>query len=329
MIQPGDHRLPITLVTGFLGSGKTTVIRHLLSAPRFANAAIIVNEFGDVGIDHHLLRKTTERITLLSGGCACCARRDDLVEALRDLIRRVDRAELAALDQVIIETSGVADPAPILHTISADPVLRRRFRIAQTVVTLDLVAGSRNLASHQQALRQITAADLILLTKGDLALAGAEEELRAALSGINPIAAIAKTQQGAFDPALLLELPAALARSPQAHAVLPPHESGDIVSLLVHVPEKVDWPMLGLWLTMLLHWHGERVLRVKGILDVGEEGPLLLEGVQHVMHAPRHLTAWPAGTSSGAIVFIVRNLDPEQITASFTAFQELAAAANR
>ena len=168
MTSPGDGRIPLTIVTGFLGSGKTTLIRSLLAAQHFANAAIIVNEFGEVGIDHHLFRKTDERITLLSGGCACCARRDDLVEALLDLLRRFDREEVS-FDHVLLETSGLADPAPIRHTIIADPVLSRRYRVAQTIVTLDAVAGATNLATYGEAMRQITSADAVVITKRDLA----------------------------------------------------------------------------------------------------------------------------------------------------------------
>lgn len=329
MSQLSDHRFPITLVTGFLGSGKTTVIRHLLAAPRFANAAIIVNEFGDVGIDHHLFRKTTDRITLLSGGCACCARRDDLVEALLDLIRRVDRGELVSLDHVIIETSGLADPAPILHTIAADPVLHRRFRVAETVATIDLLAGKRNLATYQEAVRQVTAADLVLLTKSDLSAAETATDLMAIVHRLNPAVTTARTQLGSFDLALLDHEPIALARNLQMGQGQASHEAAAVTSFLLEVPNQVDWPMLGLWLTMLLHRHGERVLRVKGILDVGADGPLLLEGVQHVMHAPRHVSTWPAGASAGTLVFIVRELDVDLIRASFTAFQDLAAAASR
>src|SRR5262245_6749200 len=134
-----DERIPLIIVTGFLGSGKTSLIRHLLADSRFSGAAVVVNEFGEIGIDHHLFLKTDERITLLSDGCACCARRDDLVEALLDLVRRRDRASggILGFDQVLLETSGLADPGPILHTLVAHPVLSRRFRVKLTIATLD------------------------------------------------------------------------------------------------------------------------------------------------------------------------------------------------
>lgn len=323
-----DGRIPLTIVTGFLGSGKTTIIRHVLGDPRFTNAEIIVNELGEIGIDHHLFRQTDERITLLGAGCACCARRDDLVEALGDLLRRYDRGELPSLDRVLLETTGLADPAPILHTIVADPLLGRRFRVDRVVTTLDAVAGVRNLSTYVEAMRQVATADVVILTKVDLAPDGTGA-LAGLVASINPTATTVSASHGRFDvEKALSDDTTVLSRSPasEIYTALPPvlHAPGGVASLSLEFDEPLDGRMLGIWLTMLLHAHGECVLRVKGLLDVGEEGPLLLEGVQHVVHTPRHLARWPDGERRGRLVFIVRDLDPDLIRESLAAFQSLA-----
>lgn len=330
MSGSADGRLPLTIVTGFLGSGKTTLIRQLLTEPDFANAAIVVNELGEVGIDQHLFRQTEERITLLRDGCACCSRRDDLLAALTDLLRCHDRDEEPRFDRVILETTGLADPAPILHTIAADPLLSRRMRLDRVITTLDAVAGAGNLAAYMEAVQQVTAADAVVLTKTDLAPAAAEA-LPALVAAINPAAVVenavhgkvsisALTTDGTFPP------PAALPNQSPPRRLARLHTPGGVASLNLEFSEPLDWRMLGLWLTMLLHCHGERVLRVKGLLDVGSKGPLLLEGVQHVVHAPRHFSEWPPGDRRGQLVLIVRDLDLGQVRESLDAFLGLGAA---
>jgi G3E family GTPase len=321
-----DGRIPLTIVTGFLGSGKTTLIRHLLTDSPFANAAIVVNELGAVGIDHLLLRKTEDRITLLRDGCACCARRDDLVEVLVALARRYDRSVQPSFDRVLLETSGMADPAPILHTIVTDPLLAHRFRVDRTLVTLDAIAGAQNIVLYDEAISQITAADTIVITKGDLTTPEKIASLAEEASGINPSAALVVATHGKVESVELTpELP--LSRSagkPHHEPQMCLHAPGAVSSLVLEWNDPISWPMLGLWLTMLLHRHGERVLRIKGLLDVGEDGPLLLEGVQHVVHAPRHLPTWPDATRQSRLVFIVRDLPPQRIRDSFEAFQAAA-----
>ncbi len=324
-----DGRIPLTVVTGFLGSGKTTLIRTLLTDPAFADAAVIVNEFGEAGIDHHLFFQTDERITLLRDGCACCARRDDLAAALHALIRRRDRGELPALDAVLLETTGLADPAPILHTIVADPVLGRRYHVERVITTLDAVAGASNLDLYPEAVCQVTAADAVIITKCDLAPATASDRLASRVSSLNPSASVHVAAHGEVPLAVLLQshdlaAPKRPLPSPDDGATLIHRSPGGVASLSLEFTEPLDWRMLGLWLTMLLHCHGERVLRVKGLLDVGEAGPLLLEGVQHVVHAPRHLRQWPAGPHRSQLVFILRDLDPALIRTSLELFQALA-----
>jgi G3E family GTPase len=328
-----DERIPLIIVTGFLGSGKTSLIRHLLADSHFSNAAIVVNEFGEIGIDHHLFLKTGERITLLSDGCACCARRDDLVEALLEFVRRRDRGSAArpAFDRVLLETSGLADPGPILHTVVLHPVLSRRFRVQLTIATLDATSGEASLAAFSEAVRQIAAADVAVLTKGDLASPESAARLARHVADLNPGADVVAADHGRIDVNRLCDRQELVTNdfgygnhSTEVRQLI--HgSSGRANSLSLSFDEPLDWPMFGLWLTMLLHRHGERVLRVKGLLDVGAAGPLLVDGVQHVVHAPRHLPAWPDGDHRSRLVIIARDLEPAVIRASLEAFQDLAA----
>ena len=332
MNDPGGA-IPVVVVTGFLGSGKTTLIRGLLADPRAAAAALIVNEFGEVGIDHHLFRKTDDRITLLRDGCICCTLRDDLADAMRDLLDARDRGDITPFDRVVIETTGLADPAPILHTIVSDPLLRHRFRVDRVVTALDAVSGLSNLETFGEAMRQVAIADIVVLTKLDLALPETIATLRETVAGLNPMAQIGVAHHGRFDLDLLLaenakrsSADASLLTASVSHTHVMQHTTGNVSSHTLTFDSSLDWQMFGIWLTMLLHRHGERVLRVKGLLDVGaERGPLLLEGVQHVMHAPRHLQTWPDADRRSRLVFIVRGLDPALLRDSLLAFQEAAA----
>lgn len=326
-----DGRIPVLLVSGFLGSGKTTLIRHLLADPRLQQTALIVNEFGEVGIDHHLMRQTDERTTLLRDGCVCCSLRDDLVEAMRDLMDTRDRQKLTPFDRLLIETTGLADPGPILHTITSDPVLRHRYRMDRVLVALDAASGLSNQDRYGEAVRQVAAADVVALTKLDLASPETIAQLRAAVTSLNPVATVVEAPFGRIEADLVLDGAAALASNLLAHTaedivLATLHNQADAIqSYTLVFASPLDWRMFGVWLTLLLHQHGSRVLRMKGLLNVGNErGPLLLEGVQHVMHAPRHLASWPDEDHRGRLVFIVRGIERDAIYDSLLAFQEAA-----
>jgi G3E family GTPase len=333
--------IPILVVSGFLGSGKTTLLRNLLLDPDAGEIAVIVNEFGEVGIDHHLVRKTDVRTTLLRNGCVCCSMRDDLSEALRHLLSQRERGTIPRFGRVVIETTGLADPAPILHTIFAEPVVRNHFRVERVVTTIDAVNGASNLDSYGEALRQVAAADHLIVTKLDLATPEVTEDLKAKLRSINPAATVVEASFGSIDFTPLL------AEESQRDAVgidrldgvsfavdgdrMAPaavHAMSDrVASRCLVFDRPLNWQMFGIWLTMLLHRHGDRILRLKGLLNVGtERGPLLVEGVQHVIHVPRHLREWPDVDRRSRIVFIARDLDLAQVEASLDAFQDLAAA---
>jgi G3E family GTPase len=342
MAITNDHGpIPILVVSGFLGSGKTTLLRNLLLDPGAGEIAVIVNEFGEVGIDHHLVRKTDVRTTLLRNGCVCCSMRDDLSEALRHLLSQRERGTIPRFGRVVIETTGLADPAPILHTIVAEPVLRNHFRVERVVTTIDAIAGASNLESYGEALRQVAAADHVIVTKQDLTTPEVAEDLKAKLRSINPAATIVEAEFGNIDFAPLLAgesqpggdgidrlggVSLTVDGGPTApatvHAV-----SGRVTSRCLVFDRPLNWQMFGIWLTMLLHRHGDRVFRLKGLLNIGAgQGPLLVEGVQHVIHVPRHLREWPDEDRRSRIVFIARDLDLTQVEASLGAFQDLAAA---
>src|SRR5215210_5963453 len=338
MALANDHRpIPILIVSGFLGSGKTTLLRNLLLDPEAGEIAVIVNEFGEVGIDHHLVRKTDVRTTLLRNGCVCCSMRDDLSEALRHLLSQRERGTIPRFDRVVIETTGLADPAPILHTIVAEPVVRNHFRVERVVTTIDAIAGASNLDTYGEALRQVAAAGHVIVTKQDLATPEVAEDLKAKLRSINPTATVVDASFGSIDFAPLLaeeshrgeglgEAPFTVNGDPMAPATV--HAMSDRVASRCFVFDRpLNWQMFGIWLTMLLHRHGDRVLRLKGLLNVGaERGPLLVEGVQHVIHVPRHLREWPDEDHRSRIVFIARDLDLTQVETSLNVFQDLAAA---
>jgi len=322
-------RLPVALITGFLGSGKTTLISALLAHPAVGETALLVNEVGEVAIDHHLVRQVDERTVVLGSGCICCTLRGDLRDELGDLLGRRARGELAPFRRVVVETTGLADPAPVLSTLLTEPVLRHHYAVEAVVATVDAVAGAATLERHPESVKQAAVADTLVLTKADAAAPAAVDALEARLRALNPLAPIRRVAFGAIAPDELLRardhgLPAVAVGGPlpsdHAHA-------HDVHAFSVVLDEPLDWDAFAVWLTMLLHSRGLDVLRVKGLLDVGEQGPVILDGVQHVVHRPRHLTAWPDDDHRSRIVFITRGVEREALERSLEAFAGLAVAA--
>jgi G3E family GTPase len=332
-------KCPVTIVTGFLGSGKTTLLARVLAEPSMGNAAVLVNEFGEVGLDHHLLRQINERTILLGNGCACCTIRDDLVKTLLDLFAMDERRDIPRLERVIIETSGLADPAPILYTILADAVLQHHFWIDRIITTVDAINGHFHLDRHPESLKQVAIADNIIVTKTDIASRQEVDDLTARLHTLNPSAHIVEAAFGNVDIAMLFSVSDIEhggkrlsdeqdAGSPSTFRSKPPGEESHIAtihSLSLTFHEPLDWRAFGLWLSMLLHARGEDVLRVKGLLNVGEEGPVVLNGVQHIIHPPQHLDRWPGEDHSSRIIFITRAIEPQAILNSLQVFQYILA----
>ena len=327
----------MTIVTGFLGSGKTTLLSKVLSAPPLKNTAVLVNEFGKVGLDHHLLRRADERTVLLEHGCVCCTTREDLVGALLELLDEEDRGRIPRLDRVVVETTGLADPAPILFTVFSHPVLQHHYHVDLVISTVDSINGQLHLDRNPESAKQVTAADMVVLTKTDVAETGATGALRVRLRGINPSARIVEAPFGAVDPDELLR-PAAGTLAPRygpapgsaiTSGTLSARGSGHTAqthSISLTFDGPVDWAAFGVWFSMLLHARGEDVLRVKGLLDIGAGGPVLLNGVQHIMHPPEHLKEWPDEDRRSRIVFITRGICSEELLASLEAFRGIVGA---
>ena len=322
--------IPINVLTGFLGAGKTTLLRRMLAAPGIGETAVLINEFGEVGLDHHLIEHAAESTLVLENGCVCCAIRGDLKAALRDLLSRRERGEVPRFTSVVIETSGLADPVPIAYTVIAEPVIRHHYRIGNVLTVVDAVNGAAQIERFPESVKQVAVADRILITKTDLAGEDQVADLRAALGGINAAAEAIDCTRALPAVEDLLAPGAGDEPSPQKwmHAAAPTpahaHASG-VASFTLWFEGALDWTAFGIWLTMLLNRHGETVLRVKGMLNVaGVADPVLINGVQHLVHPPAHLARWPDGDRRSRIVFIVRDMDEARIRRSLAAFNALA-----
>jgi G3E family GTPase len=324
------ERMPLHLVSGFLGSGKTTLLRRLLALPEFGNSAVLVNEVGEIGLDHHLLRHVDGETILLRSGCICCQMRDDLGQALRALMDRRDAGDIPPFARVIVEGTGLADPVPILSTVVADPGLRHHLRIGRVVTVVDAVNAALQAGSQPEFAKQVALADSLLLSKTDLASAEVVAELWPLLDRINPGARRVAVDDPALDIASLFAEPEgeaglrtealAWTRPVRRFTAESPHAEG-VQSLSLVFDEAIDWARLGIWLTMLLHAHGTRVLRVKGLLAIkGREPPIFINGVQHVMHPPLHLERWPDDDRRSRLVLIFRDLPAALLERSARAF---------
>lgn len=331
-----DERLPVTILTGFLGSGKTTLLNRLLQSGDFSDAAVIVNEFGEIAIDNDLIVQSTERVRVLAGGCVCCAMREDIEATLRSLFDDRDRGAIPAFSRVVIETTGMADPIPLLMTLRASPLCAERLGAPRVVTVVDVVLAEQTLASHVEASRQIVAADILVMSKLDLAPAGTAERMRAIVSRLNPFARFASAQELAWalqerDADVVVEEGTApgyfgriaTATSDTAHD--PVHGPAAVQAFAVVLDRPIDWGAFAIWLTCMLHRHGKSMLRVKGLIDVeGLSGPLVFHAAQHLISPPVHLEAWPGAEHCTRLVFIVAGLSIDAVRASLLAFVSLA-----
>jgi G3E family GTPase len=313
-----DGKIPVALVTGFLGSGKTTLIASLLGHPALGETAVIVNELGEIGIDHHLLRRVDERTVLLRSGCVCCTLRSDLADELRDLLGRRERGEIPPFRRVVVETTGLADPAPVVYTLLSEPVVKHHYELETIVTTVDAQHG----LLREESVRQVAAADTLVVTKKDLAPASG---IAARLAGLNPAARVVEASFGAVEPDDVLS-PPSHRREAGPDDDEPDHAHGDVRAVTVVLDTAVDWAAFGIWLTMLLQARGSEIYRVKGLLDVGDGGPVLLNGVQHVVHPPVHLDDWPDADHRSRLVFIGTGLERGALTRSLEAFDRAARA---
>jgi G3E family GTPase len=317
-------RIPVTVVTGFLGAGKTTLIRRFLGSPQGQGTAVIVNEFGAVGIDDALLRDAAEATILLGNGCVCCVTRTDLQLALRQLVIDRERGLVPNFARVVIETSGLADPGPILQTFSTDRALGGEFHIDVMLAVVDAVNGEATLEAAAEARKQAILADRLIITKSDLAGASVES-LRRRLQKLNPRAAIDVAVDGALDPERLIA-PATAARS---SFVAEAEHSDGISSFVLERTQPVEWAAFTRAMETLIALRGPELLRVKGILNVaGCRGPVVVQYVQHLAHPPVELQSWLDQNRDSRVVFITRNIPACAVRALFAAVEALAIGEN-
>lgn len=342
---PDSPALPVSVITGFLGSGKTTLLNALLTHPAMGETVVLINEFGEVGLDHLLVRKIDESIVLLNSGCLCCSVRGDMVTALRDLFLKRVRGEVPEFARAVIETTGLADPAPIIHTLMSDPLLGARYRLDGVVATIDAVNGAGQLDTHPEAVKQAAMADRLVLTKCDLVDEGAVAELEDRLRRLNPAAPIRRADHGdvapsalfpagLYDPAtktadvvgwLNAEAYAETGHDHHDHDDHHHHHDANrhddhIRSFCLTFDEPLVWERFLEWMELLQSARGQNLLRIKGILDVaGEERPVVIHGVQHVFHPPATLPAWPTADHRSQLVFITRDLGRAAVEAAWRA----------
>ena len=306
-----NERLPLTVITGFLGSGKTTIVREFLRRPRYRNTAVIINEFGDIGIDHDLIESSREDLISLSTGCLCCAMQGDLAQTVRRLMAAVVDGHAPGFDRILLETSGMADPTPIVQTAIVDAYLAETVEIANVVVTVDALNGPASLRDYDEARRQVALGDRVVITKADLD-ARAGEAAAQAVRAYRPDVELGKSVNGDIDPGLLFESVGGRAAwpfdlsEPQEHA----HEA-EIATASLRLDAPLHAVTLTLFLQALAENCGPDLLRVKGIVAIREspETPAVVHGVQHVFHPIQWLDQWPSEDRSSRLVLIGRRLD--------------------
>ena len=343
MTASEQDKIPVTLLTGFLGSGKTTVLNHLLQHPGLANTLVIINEFGEVGLDHALLVHTDEDIVVeMSSGCLCCTIRGDLAKTLHDAPWRFARDGKRWFERVVIETTGLADPVPVMHTLMMDPKVEALYRLDGVIATVDAATALTTLDRQFESVKQAAVADLLLLTKTDLADGDTVATVEAHLRAINPAAPIVRTTNGAVDPARLFEtglhnpaartedarrwLSAEAYEHEQKHGHHHHHDDHyhdvnrhgeDISAICLTIDDPIHPDVFNGWLGLITAYRGPDLLRVKGIVNiVGEPGPVVIHGVQHIFHPSVSLDAWPDDDHRSRIVFIGRNLPAEKLRAA-------------
>jgi G3E family GTPase len=349
--------IPLTVITGFLGAGKTTLLNRLLKDPELADTAVIINEFGDIGLDHLLVEHVDDGLVLLSSGCLCCTVRGDLVDALERLTRGLDNGRIR-FNRVVIETTGLADPAPVLQTIMAHPYLVLRYRLDGVITVVDAMVGSATLDAHLESVKQAAVADRIVLTKCDLAPPD-KDTLIARLCRLNPAAGLLDGAAGEATAARLLDcglydpqrksldVRRWLADEAYGQAEDAPHDphSEDphhhghhhhahhhahdvnrhddrIRAFSIASEAAMPMSVLELFLELLRSVHGPNLLRLKGVIKVAEtpDTPVVVHGIQHVLHPLAQLDSWPSDDHRTRLVFIMRDTDPATISGLFDAF---------
>lgn len=335
-------KLPVTLITGFLGSGKTTLLGQLLRHPDMNRAAVVINEIGEVGIDHDLVTVLSENVTLLANGCICCTVRTDLQEALRELFGQRRAGQIPDFDRVMVETTGLADPAPVVQTLVSDTMLSAHYRLDGIVTLVDAVNSPNQLDTQPEAEKQIALADKILITKSDLLSQQDVKALASRLASINSAAGILQVVHGQVEPSALTGMglasadgglqtlrflgeaqdePALFGRYgwPQA----PPAHLKNIKTFAMRFDNPFEWASFSAAMDVLMTLRGPDLLRVKGIVNVAGQ-PVVVQCVQHIFHPPVTLDKWPSPDTGSRLVFITRNMQEPAVRGIFAAVGAMA-----
>lgn len=338
MLDALSGKFPVSVVTGFLGSGKTTLINRLLKRPDMNRVAVIVNEFGEQAVDNDLVEVSSEQMMLLNNGCLCCVLRGDLQETLRDLYVKRRNGDIIDFTRVIIETTGLADPAPVMQTLMTDEMLQENYRLDCVVTLADAVNGLEQLETMEEPVKQAALADRIVITKSDLAGEAVTAKLEARLRELNPQAPIRRALNGDIDLAFLIDVGLRNMKGkledierwmgePDEHGHRHSHDS-KVKSFTLRYAEPMTWSLFSQTMEVLSALRGSDMLRVKGLVNVVDhKGPMVVQGVQHLFHPPIELEAWPSADHSTRIVFITRNIPRETVANLFAAIGAVTAAA--
>lgn len=314
LVEVPSEPIPLSVLTGFLGSGKTTILSRILNVPDLSDTAVLISEFGAVALDHQLLEAAADDVVELPNGCTCCAVRQGLADAFYRLLRSRQVSGRPPFRRIALETSGLADPGPTLYTLSADSFLEASLRLDRVATTIDVVLGETTLARYPEATAQAAVADLLLLTKTDMV--AVPDSLLQRLASLNPTAPIADAHGVKASDLLFGGVPRALPR-PRPHATVM-HAHG-IRALSMRLQRPMSRLGFAMALGGLARDHGEKLLRVKGLVEFSDRpgGPAAIHAVQHTLYPPRWLEHWPDSDRASRLVFIVRDLEPDEITSRF------------
>ena len=336
-----DQLIPVSVITGFLGSGKTTLLNKLIKHSAMDRVAVLINEFGEIGLDHLLVESINEDILLLQSGCICCQVKDDLVNTLLDLFDKRRRNEVDTFNRVLIETTGVADPVPVIQVLISDPMVSSRFRLDNVITLVDATLGLTQLQNHDECTKQVALADKLILTKADIANSGELQAITERLEQINPSIQVTTVIKGDIHPDALFEnrplnnrkerrqcdVLKWLGSEHHEHNRRHPHGSSrdthreGIASISISLEYPIEWDILSDWLDSLIFSRADQILRIKGILNIaGRSKPVVIQGVQHMFFLPSELSEWPSQDRKSSLVFITYNFNPGIIERSLQEF---------